>query len=73
MWMAVAQGRAALADPAGGGQAAAAPQSFLLAKYGRLRTVVALDDHTLLVTTSNTDDRGKPHPGDDRILRITTT
>lgn len=45
------------------------PKAHLNGKYGRLRTVVALDD-ALLVTTSNTDGRATPASGDDRILRI---
>jgi len=38
-------------------------------RYGRLRSVVAIDDG-LLVTTSNTDGRGDVRKCDDRILRI---
>lgn len=36
----------------------------------RTRTVVAAPDGTLWVTTSNTDGRGVPRPGQDRILAI---
>jgi hypothetical protein len=32
--------------------------------------VLALNDHTLLVTASNRDGRATPHPGDDRILEL---
>lgn len=59
--------------PLAGAKASAAPQAFLDGKYGRLRTVVALDDHTLLLTTSNTDDRGTAHSGDDRVLQLTVS
>ena len=38
--------------------------------YGRLRQVVAGPDGALYVLTSNRDGRGRPRPGDDRILRI---
>ncbi|MFH8473315.1 PQQ-dependent sugar dehydrogenase [Streptomyces sp. NPDC018000] len=46
----------------------AAPQSFLKGKYGRLRTVLAAGGNKLWLVTSNTDTRGTPKPGDDRIL-----
>lgn len=46
----------------------AAPQSFLEGKYGRLRTVLAAGGDKLWLVTSETDTRGTPKPGDDRIL-----
>ncbi|MET7856941.1 PQQ-dependent sugar dehydrogenase [Streptomyces sp. NPDC005318] len=46
----------------------AAPQSFLKGQYGRLRTVLAAGGNRLWLVTSNTDTRGTPEPGDDRIL-----
>lgn len=39
-------------------------------EFGRLRTVVEGPDGALYVLTNNTDGRGEPREGDDRILRI---
>jgi hypothetical protein len=40
--------------------------------YGRLRSVIASHDgSSLLVSSSNTDGRGNPAPGDDKLYRVT--
>jgi glucose/arabinose dehydrogenase len=39
-------------------------------KYGRIRDVVEGPDGALYFLTNNTDGRGTPRPGDDRISRI---
>ena len=48
----------------------AAPQSFLDGEHGRLRTVLAAGEDRLWLVTSNTDGRGTPKPGDDRIVLL---
>lgn len=39
-------------------------------EFGRIREIVQDPDGFFYVTTSNTDDRGIPRPGDDKIIRI---
>ncbi|BBB00383.1 putative oxidoreductase [Actinacidiphila reveromycinica] len=73
VWIASLKGGQLWRVPLAGGKASAAPQAFLKGAYGRLRSVVALDDHTLLLSTSNTDDRGTARSGDDRVLRLTVS
>jgi aldose sugar dehydrogenase len=47
------------------------PRAFFVEEHGRMRTVQPAPDGTLWVTTSNTDGRGDPRAGDDRILSVT--
>ena len=42
-------------------------------EYGRLRDVVVSPDGDLWVITNNTDGRGSPRQGDDRIIRFDTS
>ena len=48
-------------------------EDWFAGKYGRLRDVVSGPDGALYVATSNRDGRGRPRPGDDRILRVVET
>jgi glucose/arabinose dehydrogenase len=73
IWMAALKGERLWRIPLNGATTAAAPQAFFTGTYGRLRSVVALDDHTLLLSTSNTDGRGTPKSGDDRILKVSVS
>jgi glucose/arabinose dehydrogenase len=41
-----------------------------LSGFGRLREVQVGLDGALYVTTSNRDGRGRPRPGDDKVLRL---
>ncbi|MFI2202530.1 PQQ-dependent sugar dehydrogenase [Streptomyces sp. NPDC020192] len=70
IWMAGLRGERLWRIPLKGTEAAAAPQAFLTGEYGRLRTVVAADGDRLWLLTSNTDGRGRPKPGDDRVLEV---
>ncbi len=45
-------------------------QRWFVGAYGRLRDVVEGPDGALYVLTNNTDGRGTPRPGDDRIYRV---
>ena len=46
------------------------PKAVPLGDLGRLRDVVAAPDGSLWLVTNNTDGRGSPKAGDDRILRL---
>ncbi|KUO07719.1 glucose sorbosone dehydrogenase [Streptomyces sp. DSM 15324] len=70
IWMAGLKGQRLWRIPLKGTAASAAPQPFLQGDHGRLRTVVAAGGDRLWVTTSNTDGRGTPKKGDDRILEL---
>lgn len=70
IWMAGLKGQRLWRVPLRGTTAAAAPQAFLTGEYGRLRTVVAAGGDKVWLVTSNTDGRGRPKAGDDRILEL---
>ncbi|MEU3188962.1 PQQ-dependent sugar dehydrogenase [Streptomyces sp. NPDC006923] len=70
IWMASLRGERLWRIPLAGRKLAAAPQAFLREEYGRLRTVISVGGDQVWLMTSNTDGRGAPEPGDDRILRL---
>ncbi|MER5538198.1 PQQ-dependent sugar dehydrogenase [Streptomyces mirabilis] len=70
IWMAGLRGQRLWRIPLEGTEAAAAPQAFLKGEYGRLRTVVPAGGDKLWLVTSETDGRGSPGKGDDRILEL---
>ncbi|WP_443046771.1 PQQ-dependent sugar dehydrogenase [Streptomyces sp. NBC_00247] len=72
IWMAGLRGERLWRIPLTGSakEPLAEPQAFWEGTYGRLRTVVAAGGDKLWVVTGNTDGRGEPEPGDDRILLV---
>jgi glucose/arabinose dehydrogenase len=46
-------------------------QNTILVGYGRIIDLVESEDGSIYVLTSNTDSRGLPQQGDDKILRLT--
>ncbi|MFB7247564.1 PQQ-dependent sugar dehydrogenase [Streptomyces populi] len=70
IWMAALKGQRLWRIPLNGVKASAAPESFLKGEYGRLRTVVSAGGDKLWLTTSETDGRGTPVKGDDRLLEL---
>lgn len=59
--------------PLNGAAVVADPQPFLVGQLGRLRSVLAVEDRTLLLTTSNRDGRSAPRDGDDRLVLVSVT
>ncbi|MGW1463708.1 PQQ-dependent sugar dehydrogenase [Streptomyces sp. NPDC002308] len=72
IWMAGLRGERLWRIPLSGSakEPLAKPQAFLEGTYGRLRTVAAAGGDKLWVVTGDTDGRGDPKPGDDRILLV---
>lgn len=70
VWMAGLRGERLWRIPLSGREPVADPQAFLEEKYGRLRTVMAAGGDKLWLVTSETDNRGTPEKGDDRILEL---
>lgn len=70
IWMAGLRGERLWRIPLSGAERSGDPEAFLSEEYGRLRTVLAAGGGRLWLVTSETDGRGTPGPGDDRILRL---
>lgn len=73
VYMAALKGARLWHIPAPGAQTSLEPVAYFTGEYGRLRDVVAAPDGSLWVLTNNTDGRGSPRDGDDRILRVDRT
>ncbi|MEU2545057.1 PQQ-dependent sugar dehydrogenase [Streptomyces roseolus] len=70
VWMAGLRGERLWRIPLSGAERSGEPEAFLNGAYGRLRTVLADGTGRLWLMTSETDGRGTPGAGDDRILRL---
>jgi len=70
IWMAGLRGERLWRIEVSAGEVTGEPAAFFTEQYGRLRTVVTAPDGSLWLTTSNTDGRGTPRTGDDKILRV---
>jgi len=70
IWMAALRGERLWRIPLNGAKLAAQPKAFLTGRFGRLRSVVAINAHTLVVATSNRDGRGSPSSADDRLILL---
>jgi glucose/arabinose dehydrogenase len=71
LWMAGLRGETLWEIPLEG-RKTGEPVPHFQGEYGRLRTVeVTADGSGLLLATSNTDGRGQPNDGDDRLLLVT--
>ena len=71
VWLASLRGQRLWGVPVLNGAGDGSPVAFLNGTYGRLRLVTPAPDGSLWLLTNNTDGRGTPRPGDDRILRLT--
>src|SRR5699024_4325696 len=68
VWLAALRGKRLWYVPCEADGSAGEPRAYL--ELGRLRDVILTPDGKLWVVTSNTDGRGDPEVGDDRIVRL---
>jgi glucose/arabinose dehydrogenase len=69
LYVAALQGEGVFRIPLSG-TTAGTPELLYEDDYGRVRTVVKAPGGGLWIATSNTDGRGDPRAGDDRIVRV---
>jgi glucose/arabinose dehydrogenase len=70
LWMAALRGERLWRIPVDETGTIGEPEAFFEGEYGRLRNVLTVGPDELLLATNETDTRGTPEPGDDRILRL---
>ncbi|MDT0269413.1 PQQ-dependent sugar dehydrogenase [Streptomyces sp. DSM 44915] len=70
LWLATLRGERLWRAPLDGTELVAEPEAFLTGDYGRLRGALAVGEDELLVVSNETDGRGTPEAGDDRLLRL---
>jgi glucose/arabinose dehydrogenase len=70
LWMAGLRGQRLWRIPVDEAGTPGEPEAFFEEEYGRLRNVLAVGEDELLLVTNETDTRGTPEAGDDRILRL---
>jgi glucose/arabinose dehydrogenase len=71
VWVASLRGQRLWAVPVLNGALDGSPVNFFNGTYGRLRNITNAPDGSLWLMTNNTDGRGTPRPGDDRLQRLT--
>jgi glucose/arabinose dehydrogenase len=70
LWMAALRGQRLWRIPVDEEGTTGEPEAFFEEEYGRLRNVLAVGPDELLLATNETDTRGTPEAGDDRVLRL---
>lgn len=71
VWLAALRGARLWQVPLVNDDGVGPARDWFTGELGRLRTVMTAPDGSLWLMTNNTDGRGNPRSGDDRILRLT--